>query len=92
MWAGMRIFELAKHAGIRHYVWSSLEYGLKVVRACSGSRWLLTYLPQRGSWDPKYHCDHLDGKGRVAEFLKAFPSDEDGLTWSVLVRPIRALR
>ena len=29
---GMRIFELAKLAGtVRHYVWSSLDYSLKVV-------------------------------------------------------------
>ena len=29
--AGMRIFEIAKQAGtVRHYVWSSLDYALKV--------------------------------------------------------------
>lgn len=30
MWSGMRIFELAKKAGVRHYVWSSLDYAFKV--------------------------------------------------------------
>lgn len=25
-WTGIRIFELAKQAGVRHYVWSSLDY------------------------------------------------------------------
>lgn len=25
-WTGIRIFELAKQAGVKHYVWSSLEY------------------------------------------------------------------
>ncbi|KAH9831588.1 NAD(P)-binding protein [Rhodofomes roseus] len=25
-WAGIRIFELAKQAGVKHYVWSNLEY------------------------------------------------------------------
>lgn len=27
---GMRLFELAKQAGIRHYVWGNLDYTLKV--------------------------------------------------------------
>ena len=27
---GMRIFELAKQADIRHYVWGNLDYALKV--------------------------------------------------------------
>lgn len=31
MWSGMRIFELAKKLGVKHYVWSSLEYITKVV-------------------------------------------------------------
>lgn len=30
IYAGMRIFELAKKAGVRHYVWSSLESAYKV--------------------------------------------------------------
>lgn len=30
IWSGMRIFELAKKAGVKHYVWSSLEYITKV--------------------------------------------------------------
>lgn len=30
MWSGMRIFELAKKLGVKHYVWSSLEYITKV--------------------------------------------------------------
>lgn len=31
IFAGMRIFEIAKQAGtVRHYVWSSLDYALKV--------------------------------------------------------------
>lgn len=28
--AGIRIFEIARHAKVRHYVWSSLEYLTKV--------------------------------------------------------------
>lgn len=30
IWSGMRIFELAKKVGVKHYVWSSLEYITKV--------------------------------------------------------------
>ena len=31
VWAGLRIFELAKQNGaVRHYVWSSLDYAFKV--------------------------------------------------------------
>ena len=29
-YAGLRIFEIAKQAGICHYVWSSLDYAFKV--------------------------------------------------------------
>lgn len=31
IYAGMRIFEIAKQAGsLRHYIWSNLDYSLKV--------------------------------------------------------------
>lgn len=30
LYAGMRIFELAKQAGVKHYIWSNLDYALKV--------------------------------------------------------------
>ncbi|CCL99319.1 uncharacterized protein FIBRA_01335 [Fibroporia radiculosa] len=30
VWSGIRIFELAKQAGVKHYVWSSLEYVSKL--------------------------------------------------------------
>ncbi|TFY62991.1 hypothetical protein EVJ58_g3514 [Rhodofomes roseus] len=30
MWAGIRIFELAKQAGVRHYIWRYLDYGFKL--------------------------------------------------------------
>ncbi|KAF9812120.1 hypothetical protein IEO21_06353 [Rhodonia placenta] len=29
-YAGMRIFELAKQAGVQHYVWSNLDYAFKI--------------------------------------------------------------
>ncbi|KAF8585889.1 NAD(P)-binding protein [Ramaria rubella] len=67
IFAGMRIFEIAKQQGIKHYVWGNLDYALK-----------------KGGYDQQYRCEHYDGKGRIAEWLKAQPSEESGLTWSVL--------
>jgi len=73
IYAGMRIFELAKQNGnVRHYVWSSLDYGFK-----------------KGNYDPAYRCEHYDGKGRVAEWMKAQPSSqhndaEVGMSWSII--------
>ena len=38
MYLGMRIFELAKLAGtVRHYIWSNLDYALKVSFPSSSS-------------------------------------------------------
>jgi hypothetical protein len=68
VFAGMRIFELAKQVGtLKHYVYSSLEYVLK-----------------EGNYNPIYRCDHCDGKGRVAEWMQQQPSDKNGMVWSVL--------
>ncbi|KAI0276461.1 NAD-P-binding protein [Russula aff. rugulosa BPL654] len=54
IYAGMRIFELAKQTkSLRHYVWSSLSYCLKM-----------------GGYNQKYRCEHFDAKGRVAEWLE----------------------
>jgi len=70
IFAGIRIFELAKQIGtLKHYVWSSLDYALK-----------------KGNYNPQYKVDHFNGKGRVAEWISAQPSEKagDGMTWSVL--------
>ncbi|KAI0669055.1 NAD-P-binding protein [Trametes maxima] len=70
LYAGMRIFELAKQAGsVRHYVWSNLDYSLK-----------------KGGYDPTYRVEHYDGKGRIAEWMKAQPSvmSDDDMSWSVV--------
>ena len=43
-WEGIRIFELAKQAGVRHYIWSNLDY-ISKVRSRQGRsvrRWLIT--------------------------------------------------
>ncbi|CAL1716920.1 unnamed protein product [Somion occarium] len=68
VYAGLRIYELAKQLGtVRHFVWSNLDYGFK-----------------KGNWNPAYHCEHYDGKGRVLEFLRAQSSEptENGMSWS----------
>ncbi|KAJ7250153.1 NAD-P-binding protein [Mycena haematopus] len=67
IYAGMRIFEVAKRvSSLRHYVWSGAEYVLK-----------------RGGFNPDYAADHINGKARVGEWLSVQPSElDDGLTWS----------
>lgn len=39
---------------------------------------------KKGGYDQKYRCGHFDGKGRVAEWLKAQSSEESGMIWSAL--------
>ncbi|OBZ67001.1 Glutathione S-transferase 3 [Grifola frondosa] len=70
VFAGMRIFELAKQVKtVRHYVWSNLDYSFK-----------------KGGYDPKYRVEHYDGKGRVADWMKAQPSvvSDNDMSWSVV--------
>ncbi|KAL6306888.1 NAD(P)-binding protein [Sparassis latifolia] len=70
IFAGMRIFELAKQSKtMRHYVWSSLDHSLK-----------------KGNYDQQYRCEHFDGKGLVAEWLKSQPSEvsDTSMSWSVV--------
>jgi len=66
--AGMRIFELAKQA--------------KTVRHYVWSN--LDYTTKKGNYNSSYRCEHYDGKGRVAEFLKAQPSivSDNDMSWS----------
>jgi hypothetical protein len=68
VFAGMRIFELAKQVGtLKHYVYSSLEY-----------------ITKKSNYNPIYHCIHYDGKGRVAEWMQQQPSDKNGMVWSIV--------
>ncbi|KAH9975625.1 NAD(P)-binding protein [Russula compacta] len=70
IYAGMRIFELAKQTkSLRHYIWSSLDYNLK-----------------KGGYDQKYRCEHYDAKGRIGEWLAQQPSvvSDTELSWSVV--------
>ncbi|KAI0059555.1 NAD-P-binding protein [Artomyces pyxidatus] len=71
IFAGMRIFELAKQAGtVRHYVWSSLPYAFK-----------------KGGYKDIYKVDHLDAKGRVGEWLQMQESvvSDDNMSWTSVV-------
>ncbi|KAI0059552.1 NAD-P-binding protein [Artomyces pyxidatus] len=71
IFAGMRIFELAKQAGtVRHYVWSSLPYAFK-----------------KGGYKDIYKVDHLDAKGRVGEWLEMQESvvSDDNMSWTSVV-------
>ena len=68
IYAGVRIFELAKQTkSMRHYVWSNLDYALKVctpvvyaIRTRADVAW------QVGKYDQTYRCEHYDGKSLVS--------------------------
>jgi NmrA-like family protein len=50
IYAGMRIFELAKQTkSLRHYVWSSLDYNLKVSANIQSTHLGATVLSVRGA-------------------------------------------
>ncbi|KAJ7637859.1 NAD-P-binding protein [Mycena rosella] len=69
IYAGMRIFEVAKQTrSLRHYVWSSLPYFFK-----------------KSGYDPNYKTQHADAKGRVSEWLSVQPSvvSDGSLSWSI---------
>ena len=62
---GTRLYELARGAGVKHFVYAGLEYASKL-----------------GNFDPKYRCGHLDGKGKVVDYISA--QDTKKMPWSVL--------
>jgi len=62
---GIRLYELARGFGVKHFVYASLDYASKL-----------------GDFDPKYRTAHLDGKGKVAEYISAQPATP--MAWSIL--------
>jgi hypothetical protein len=57
----------------------------EIARGCNVShfQWAsLPYVSKFGNFDPKYRTGHLDGKGKVAEFISAQPTSP--MKWSVL--------
>ncbi|TFK52581.1 NAD(P)-binding protein, partial [Heliocybe sulcata] len=70
IYCGMRIFEIAKQVGTLRHYVWSN----------------LDYSLKKGGYNPDYHCGHYDGKGRVAEWMKAQPSvvSDTDMSWSVV--------
>ncbi|KAL3427435.1 NmrA family protein [Phlyctema vagabunda] len=62
---GMRIFEIARECGVKHFVWGSLPYVLKL-----------------GNFESRFRTGHLDGKGKVADFLISQPKEP--MAWTIL--------
>src|SRR5262249_5683475 len=61
----IRLYELAREFGLKHFVYAGLEYASKL-----------------GNFNPKYRTGHLDGKGKVVDYLKSQPTTPMG--WSCL--------
>src|SRR6201999_1706536 len=62
---GIRLYELAREFGLKHFVYAGLEYASKL-----------------GNFHPKYRTGHLDGKGKVVDYLKSQPTAP--MAWSCL--------
>ncbi|RFU27147.1 hypothetical protein B7463_g9191, partial [Scytalidium lignicola] len=62
---GIRLYELAREFGVKHFLYAGLEYASKL-----------------GNFDPKYRTGHLDGKGKVVDYVSAQPTSP--MAWSVL--------
>ena len=57
---GIRLYETAARAGIKHLVYSGLEANIG----------------KETNYDPKYYVGHFEGKGRVQDWIKAQPKGE----------------
>ncbi|KAJ3871538.1 hypothetical protein F5051DRAFT_433778 [Lentinula edodes] len=70
IYAGIKLYEQARRAHIKHFVWSGLDYASKLGNF--DPKYRLAF--------------HFDAKGIVGEFLRAQPSSPDGdsLTWSII--------
>jgi hypothetical protein len=62
---GIRLYELARGAGVKHFLYAGLEYASRL-----------------GNFDPKYRTGHLDGKGKVVDYIATQPTTP--MAWSVL--------
>ncbi|KIY49157.1 NAD(P)-binding protein [Fistulina hepatica ATCC 64428] len=70
LFCGFRIFELGKQT-------PSLRHYV----------WSsLDYSSKKGNYDPEYRCEHYDGKGRIAEWMKEQESivSDTGMSWAVV--------
>ncbi|KAH7303865.1 hypothetical protein B0I35DRAFT_517164 [Stachybotrys elegans] len=62
---GIRMYEIAYRAGVKHFVYSALPY-----------------VSKKSGFNPKYHVPFVDGKGKVADYLRAQPTDV--MKWTIL--------
>jgi hypothetical protein len=87
LFARTPIFELAKQAEIKHYVWGNFDCAFKVslYRFRSLSLADGPFLSQKSGYSMQYRAENYDGKGDVAEWLKTQASEKNSLTWSVLI-------
>ncbi|KAF5373380.1 hypothetical protein D9757_009747 [Collybiopsis confluens] len=83
IYAAIKMFEYAHRVeGMKHFLWSSLDYGFKVRIAPESTN-------SFGGYDPEYgNAPHLNAKGVVADFLRSQASDADsagrGLAWTIM--------
>ncbi|KAF7433116.1 hypothetical protein PC9H_005064 [Pleurotus ostreatus] len=68
IYAGLKIFEIAKRT--------------PSVRHYVWSN--LDYGSKKSGYSLEHKCEHYDGKGRVAEFMKQQNSGASGMTWSIV--------
>ncbi|KAI0785596.1 NAD(P)-binding protein [Abortiporus biennis] len=70
IYTGIRIFELAKQ--------------VRTVRHYVWSG--LDYAFKKGNYNPAYNCDHLNGKAKVTDWMRAQPSNptDNDMSWSVV--------
>ncbi|KAL4244654.1 NmrA-like oxidoreductase [Abortiporus biennis] len=70
IYTGIKLFELSKQ--------------VRTVRHFIWSS--LDYAFKKGDYNPKYYCDHENGKGKVADWMKSQPSNPtaDDLSWSIV--------
>ncbi|KAL1862649.1 hypothetical protein Daus18300_008447 [Diaporthe australafricana] len=61
---GLRAYEIARAAGVQHYIWANIEYITKI-----------------GNWVEDYNCGHMNGKGRIGDFILA--QGQEGMTTSL---------
>lgn len=61
---GLRAYEIARAAGVQHYICANIEYITKL-----------------GNWSEDFNCGHMNGKGRIGEFILAL--GQEGMTTSL---------
>ncbi|KAL0572092.1 hypothetical protein V5O48_009870 [Marasmius crinis-equi] len=92
IYAAIQLYEYAhREKGIRHFVWSGLDYSSKVGTpewTMQGFALTRDWDPKLGGYDLKYKTEHLDAKGIFSDFLRSQKSEStpngEGLTWSIV--------